>query len=145
MSDKSTEHLGVLADTLLSSTMKYYTSTTEFNCRSDLHAHQCTSASWTSRVKAGPHQRHTSSSWSALPSSSLTVCSAGTGWSMSVLPLIGLPVTSQSSRATITSPQESTTDNQGNFLRGRRRAANFFREIVFEISILTTERTGGLC
>jgi len=40
MSDKSTEHIGVLADTLLSSTMKYYTSTTEFNCRSDLHAHQ---------------------------------------------------------------------------------------------------------
>ena len=109
MSDKSTEHIGVLADTLLSSTMKYYTSTTEFNCRIDLHAHQ------------------------------MYVCvmdKQGKSWST---------VTSQSSRATITSPQESTTDNQGNFLRGRRRAANFFREIVFEISILTTERTGGLC
>src|SRR6266404_1865952 len=78
MSDKSTEHIGVLADTLLSSTMKYYTSTTEFNCRSDLHAHQMYVCVMDKQVKAGPHQRHISSSWSALPSSSLTVCSAGT-------------------------------------------------------------------
>src|SRR6266404_4659424 len=90
MSDKSTEHIGVLADTLLSSTMKYYTSTTEFNCRSDLHAHQMYVCVMDKQgKKLVPHERHTSSSGSCPAKQQSEVCSAGTGWSMSVTPLIG--------------------------------------------------------